>query len=328
MLTAGFNALSDGVKDGALTACGLHRTAPVIATIGYARMPDQKHHYIPEFYLKQWAGPDGRLIEFCRRHNKLVRSRPTHPGGTGYSRGLYTIHGAPPHLKDIFESKFMSVGDGRAAESLRLMVDDHLIPGDNLRVAWAQFMMSLWYRTPEGVARSSEMIRKYYEEENLEDMRERYAAERHPDDPDTLQEYLKATAPLITSRTTIVHLMDIIGSRKVTEKIMSMRWYVVRMNSLRFSILTSDRPIVMTNGIAYDDSHIVMPLSPQHIFVAANTEPEVEKLKALSRDGTIAAVLNDRVVRQARKFVYSTDDGQLRFVENRLGEKAVCSPFE
>ena len=49
-------------------------------------------------------------------------------------------------------------------------------------------MMSLWYRTPEGVARSSEMIRKHYEQENLEDMRERYAAERHPDDPDTLQE--------------------------------------------------------------------------------------------------------------------------------------------
>ena len=89
----------------------------------------------------------------------------------------------------------------------------------------------------------------------------------------TLCRNLEATAPLITSRTTIVHLMDIIGSGKVTEKIMSMRWYVVRMNSLRFSVLTSDRPIVMTNGIAYDNSHIVMPLSPQHIFVAANTEP-------------------------------------------------------
>jgi hypothetical protein len=278
--------------------------------------------------LEQWAGPYGRLIEFCRRHNNLVRARQTHPDGTGYSRGLYTIQGAPPHLKDIFESEFMSVRDGRAAESLRPMVDDHLIPGGNLRVAWAQFMMSLWYRTPEGVARSSEMIRKHYEEENLEPMRERYAAERRSNDPDTLEEYLKTTAPLITSRTTIVHLMDIIGSRKVTETIMSMRWYVVRMNDLRFSILTSDRPVVMTNGIAYDHSHIVMPLSPQRIFVAANTEPEVEKLKALSRDGTIAAVLNDRVVRQARKFVYGVDYRQLRFVGNRLGEKAACSPFE
>ena len=91
-------------------------------------MPNQKHHYISEFYLKQWAGSDGHLIEFCRRHNNLVCPRSTHPGGTGYFRGLYTIQGAPPHLKDIFESKFMSVADGRAAQSLRLMVDDHLIP--------------------------------------------------------------------------------------------------------------------------------------------------------------------------------------------------------
>jgi hypothetical protein len=51
-------------------------------------MKDQKHHYIPEFYLKQWAGPDGRLCEFSRPY-KRVLPRMTHPGGTGFSRGRF-----------------------------------------------------------------------------------------------------------------------------------------------------------------------------------------------------------------------------------------------
>jgi len=74
-------------------------------------MAEQKHHYIPEFYLKQWAGADGRLVEFCRRHQKgkdVVVARHTYPGGTGYKRGLYSIRGVPDDIKDVLENKFGS----------------------------------------------------------------------------------------------------------------------------------------------------------------------------------------------------------------------------
>ena len=36
----------------------------------------QKHHYLPVFYLKQWAGPDRRLCEFSRPH-KVVKPSAT-----------------------------------------------------------------------------------------------------------------------------------------------------------------------------------------------------------------------------------------------------------
>jgi hypothetical protein len=48
-------------------------------------MKEQKHHYIPEFYLKQWAGSDGRLCEFNRPHKKVV-AQMKHPSAPLRSR--------------------------------------------------------------------------------------------------------------------------------------------------------------------------------------------------------------------------------------------------
>jgi hypothetical protein len=290
-------------------------------------MKEQKQHYIPIFYLKQWAGFDGRLCEYSRPYKNVV-PKMTHPAGTGYSRGLYTIRDAPPKLADVFENKFLSIADGQAATSLRAMVNEHHVPSGPEKMAWTRFMMSLLYRTPEGVARSFAMIKKYYEEDQLEEFQKEYTERKRPNDPNTLEEFVRRNSERMTSQTMISHLLDIIQSEKVRDKIMAMQWHVGEMRGNRHSLLTSDRPIVMTNGIAYDTSHIVMPLSPRQIFIAANTNEEVAKIKQLSVNGELIAILNDRMGRQARKFVYGTDDRQLRFVENRLGERAACSPFE
>jgi len=50
-------------------------------------LKDQKQHYIPEFYQKQWACPDGRLCEYSMRH-KGVQGRMTYPAGSGYKPGV------------------------------------------------------------------------------------------------------------------------------------------------------------------------------------------------------------------------------------------------
>ena len=225
-------------------------------------MAEQKHHYIPKFYLKQWAGADGRLIEYCRRHDDRVITRPTYPGGTGYLRGLYSIQGAPTNLADVFENKFLSIADGQAAESLRVMLNDNIVPIGSQKAAWTRFMMSLWYRTPEGVARALAKMREIYLEQLIEENRPKYADLRRPTDPPTIDEYMTIRADAIVSRTTIEHLLAIIQSERVGEKIMQMQWHLGSFKGGRFSLLTSDRPIVMTNGIGHKDSHLVMPLSP------------------------------------------------------------------
>ncbi len=251
----------------------------------------------------------------------------THPGGTGYSRGLYSIPDAPAHLRDVFENKFLSIADGQAAASLRRMVQNHEVPSGADKIAWTRFVMTLLYRTPEGVRRAFEMVRKFYDE-SLSELITVYDTIKKATDPPTAEEYLKLNSPRMTTRTMIEHLLDIMQSEKVGTRIMDMQWHMGRMHNSPYPFLTSDRPIIMTNGIAHPTSHIVIPLSPVHIFIATNTDDEANRIKALSKSGEIVRRLNDQIARQARKFVYGSDDRQLRFVENRLGDMVPCSPFE
>jgi hypothetical protein len=107
-----------------------------------------------------------------------------------------------------------------------------------------------------------------------------------------------------------------------------MRWAVIRTHESRYSLLTSDRPIVMTNGLRDPKSHIVMPISPIRVFAMANNLETLREVYNLMERGGGVRLLNNRMARQARKYVYGTDDLSLSFVEARLGEQAAWSPFE
>jgi hypothetical protein len=79
----------------------------------------RKHHYIPVFYLKQWADADGRLLKFTRPYGDTIKHEPTSPKKTGYERGLYRVPNVPEHLAEIIEEKFMKTMDDLASEVLR-----------------------------------------------------------------------------------------------------------------------------------------------------------------------------------------------------------------
>jgi hypothetical protein len=68
-----------------------------------------------------------------------------------------------------------------------------------------------------------------------------------------------------------------------------------------------------------------MPISPDRIFVAVHSEAMA---RAIDKQANLVERLNDRIVRQARRYVYGTNDAQLRFVERRLGEQARWSSLE
>lgn len=52
------------------------------------------------------------------------------------------------------------------------------------------------------------------------------------------------------------------------------------------------------------------------------------KVRAVWKSGRAVAVANDRVISQARKYVYGTDDAQLSFVSKRLGLIYQADPTE
>ena len=56
------------------------------------------HHFIPAFYLSQWAGPKGKLIEYSRKHGKVI-AKPVGPRATGFETDLYEFADLPPEQR-------------------------------------------------------------------------------------------------------------------------------------------------------------------------------------------------------------------------------------
>jgi hypothetical protein len=150
----------------------------------------QKHHYIPEFYLKQWAGADGRLCEYARPYDQ-VKAQMKHPGGTGYVRGLYTIKGVPTELEDAFENQFLSIADGTAAVALQVMLQDRTIPPMREKQAWVRFILTLIHRNPEGVARNFAKLKAYFDGAGPKELLKDYENLKQKDDPSTAEEWLE-----------------------------------------------------------------------------------------------------------------------------------------
>jgi hypothetical protein len=107
-----------------------------------------------------------------------------------------------------------------------------------------------------------------------------------------------------------------------------MIWSLIKFDDSHHHLLTGDRPMVMTNGINRPNSYIVMPVSPRVLFVAANEQRVIDRIRDMAESAGLVQRLNNQLARQARRYVYAVDDTVVRFVAPRLGEKARWSPWE
>lgn len=275
----------------------------------------QKHHYIPVFYLKQWGGPDGRLYSYSRPYN-VVKAKPVHPDGTGYLRGLYAIEGLPSEAANVLETQFLKPVDGSAAEALQALArgEPFLITAQ-MRTAWCRFILSLMLRFPEALDQMKAQLRA-----NVEKV---YAQTRTPSDPPTFDEYerLRGTGELARLHGKL--LIDLMLASKMSRLIFQMHWGVMEFSKYRHTLLTSDRP-VSTNILPMQTNHICIPIGPTKMFFAGETERGEREFRGLDPKWVMQAS-NDVIVRRASRYVYGTDDRQIRFVENRLERQPKAS---
>jgi hypothetical protein len=285
----------------------------------------QNHHYVPVFYLKRWVGKDGRLCVYIRpRPHDDVKAYWKHPDATGYMEDLYAISGAGDETANHLEGRFLNRADNDAAEALDMLETGRMASMDSRqRSSWSRFMMRLLHGTPEAVSRFTSQVAEHVAA--LEDkFRANYASLRGPTDLETYED--RGSDEEHLARTTVRTLQTVMDSKHLGNYLNGMAWDVVPLRS-SYSLLTSDRPLLMTNGIRGPGKHLAMPIGPRLLFIAADDPAEVQRLAQQDHDA-LAKVTNDRVVRQARGFVWGLDDTQLRFVERRLGDMLPSSPLE
>jgi Protein of unknown function (DUF4238) len=293
--------------------------------IGAAAGEGDKHHYVPVFYTKEWAGPDSRVCEYSRPFRE-VKPKRVNPDGTGYVRGLYTVPLNDPRLSEFIERKFLQVTDDRASRVLQtLKLRKQIEWTSETRSAWSRFIVSLLIRNPEYIRRLALDVVGFFDPGN-DEVKEGYRAIRRPEDPETLAEHM-AQAGNPAGQASAVAVQRIVDSPRMGGHLNSMRWSVVWFGGARRTLLTSDRPIIMTNGLVGSEGHLALPMGPRMLFVAANTDRMVHDIRSGDPRRLVEHV-NDRVVSQAVKYVWGVDDSQLRFVENRLGRMEPSTPLD
>ena len=279
-----------------------------------------KHHYIPVFYLKQWVGANGCLCEYSKPFNR-VKPRRTSPDGTGYVRGLYRLPNVSDEKAEIIETIYMRDVDNGAAPALKVLLEDKGGPSSltkSMKIYWARFVYCLMLRNPEYLAALSTALKNDVLG-TIENHRADYERLRKELDPPTFDEFkMKFFAnPLNTSAARILN--KIVDSLNVVGHMCAMKWHVLRFDNSNHLLLTSDRPIIMTNGVGRPEGHIAMPISPHQMFIAFSDDAGYRKIRAMNAKDLIRAS-NSRVVEQAHKYAYGFSDGDLSFVSDSIGK--------
>lgn len=277
-----------------------------------------KHHHLPVFYLKRWAGLDGRLCVFSKPHREII-ARRKHPEQTGYEPRLYEMKGVPADSAQTIEQHFMQPVDTHAAEALaKLEKDDDRIRRDaTVRSAWSRFIMSLLMRAPEDIAALKAGTLEEWAR-RVPDMEAKYAALRGPDDPATIEEFLALFAPDETERFAMSLAPAFMDHPKIGEMINHMRWFLVRPPVDAGEFLTSDRPVIMTSTLTEENAYILLPIGPQTLFVAVNDFETERRILAADPQRRVE-VVNRFVAAHAVRAVYSRDDTKLDYVRQHMG---------
>lgn len=285
------------------------------------RQQTHKNHFIPSFYSKLWA-TEGKLWEFSRPYDQVV-ARQTHPSGTGYAIDIYTEDSLPAAHQTHLEDVFLKMVDQQASEALRYILAGRFEDmGEKHSVAWVRFLMSLLQRSPGKIA----TLRQRWDEELASpdpEFETKYRSMKTPNDPETFQEFMKSR-PASIGRGRVHAIQNTMDLPMVGTGILKMHWCKLALKRSRHEFLTSDRPVIMTNGLARKEGHIALPLGPRLLFVAVNERNTLETIASMSGD-ELALVCNDRVTKQAERIVIGRTDKPLRFVERNLRKHEVIS---
>lgn len=273
-----------------------------------------KQHYIPQFYLKRWAVGD-KLVEFRRPNPAEPEVKPHRkpPKGTAWQKGLYDFSGLPPDKQHHLEKVFFRFVDSGAANALEILENGQNAWTDDLRQAWAMFLMSLSVRHPHDIEAFKAVYARDFAVISPE--HEKAYQRARGDDPASAEEYFRKLGDKLIPNLALNNLPKLVNHERAVTNLMNMHWLIAEPRRDGY-FLTSDRPVIRS-FLGYDDSHWVLPIGPRRLFVAAQRKGFGDALAdAVSRNGW--KEVNRQVLRQAVNLAFADDDKHLPLVQKHL----------
>jgi hypothetical protein len=239
------------------------------------------------------------------------------PKHTGYEEGLYSLEGVTE--PQVIEKEFLSRLDNDAAPILEHLIA-HGPSGLDVqqRCCWARFITSLQLRGPHSLSEIKAVVTDRNLRDAIEQLNsEEYLATKQPGDPDTVYEFALQQAPAMIANNHKVFLPRMIDNEFIGQWIINMRWAVLNLSAAPHTLLTADRPYTSSHGFGDQACLLGVPLSPTHLFVAANDIMQIRRLAAQSARDTVRNS-NKLMVQLGVQNVYGCTEGQLSFVEKWL----------
>lgn len=100
-----------------------------------------------------------------------------------------------------------------------------------------------------------------------------------------------------------------------------MNWSVCDVSPTKYRFVTSDRPIVMTNGLGTRNGHLALPISPTIAFLATVSDELTQAIHPMPPKD-IVWNCNKQVVRNATKFVWASDESQSALIKKQMSVDA------
>jgi len=283
--------------------------------------PPIKHHFIAQFLLGAWTGEDGKFWRFTNPWQDKIAAKHIAPAELGYEEYLYTIPGLAPERAQQIEQVLMSRLDDLAANAHRsLLAGDLNGLGSRDRSAWSRFMMSLWFRTPDGV-RGLKAATAALLDVHDGQLAAAYRSRRQPAFPEAWDEAIAKFGPDLADQAAMKVFRQQIDNPKFGQRLNDMHWHVREIDGLR-DFMVSDAVLAQTGAIFGSNGYLAMPISPRQLFFAAQSLERVDAFMALSSD-TIVRLINHAVVRRARVFVGATTRGELGFIHEHFASALV-----
>lgn len=256
----------------------------------------KRHHYLPEFYLSRWT-EEGRLWRFLRPRgpNSPVHARKAYPREVGFSKNLYRL----PRVHDendsqALEKNFLQIIDFKGAKALA-KAEKNIAHSLADKQQMIQFMLSLLHRSPSRLS----CLRNQ--------LRERVAEFLNPEED----------CEDLIYHSTLEVFADLVSSEFMISKLSDFKFYVINVGDDSHALMTSDRPLIISDGLHHEGSFLMLPIGPRKLLILARSHKIPEYFVA-HEPRTLIVAINDAIVSQSEGLVIGTKFSDRRFIEKRL----------
>ncbi|MGL4961467.1 MAG: DUF4238 domain-containing protein [Inquilinus sp.] len=274
------------------------------------------HHYVPQFHLRKWAGPDGKIVQWGRiPHNgKLVRT-PVASAQTAYVPGLYSLkHVLPEEVRQIETQVFGTIETQAAPILDKLIAYGPAALSVKERYWWTMYLRAAVLRVPRIVEMMKSDGLQLIQKELLQAQGEFEAVKGNAQEK-TFWEWALNHDPGRIANFALKVMAGMLNGEAVIDRIIHLEWIVRDVSSALRPLLLGDDPFERIGGLFEPRTLISIPLSPTHVFFGTDARDVAEGIRRRPAD-EIADASNISTLTTAKKFAYGK--AERAFVDRHL----------